>query len=140
MYKRRNTVADLFILAFLGHLVGDFLLQPKWMALRKSEKSRDGRLICTVHVAIYTLSVCALMWTFDPLIIVLIAVPHWIIDHWSLANKWLGLIGGRTFEAAFASKDENREFDIAFTCIVYAETDAALHFLCLWALIQFVMI
>lgn len=133
-------MADLFVLAFLGHLVGDFLLQPKWMALGKSAASWRGDGTCTLHVLIYTLMVCAFMGTANPVVAALIFVPHWVIDRWSLARTWLWFIGGRTFEAAKNSTDENREFDVAFTCIVYTFADTAMHLLCLWAIIQFVML
>ncbi|OGG58631.1 hypothetical protein A2765_02820 [Candidatus Kaiserbacteria bacterium RIFCSPHIGHO2_01_FULL_56_24] len=133
-------MADLFVLAFLGHLVGDFLLQPKWMALEKSSRSWRGDFACTAHVAIYTAVVCTFMGSANLWVAALIAIPHWIIDRWSLASTWLWFIGGRTFAAAKASEDGNREFDVAFTCIVYTFTDSALHFLSLWAVIQYVMV
>lgn len=137
-------MAELFIVAYIGHLVGDFLLQPKWMALRKSEKTTDGRWICTIHVITYTLALLVAFavyghYQLDLIVVLGIAIPHWIIDHWSLANKWLGLIGGRTFEAAAASTNKHREFDVAFTCIVYAETDKALHLISLFVLIALYM-
>ena len=133
-------MADLFVLALLGHLVGDFLLQPKYMALHKSDSGWNGHLICTAHVAIYTGAVCAFWWTLHPLVVVLVFTPHWVIDRWSLASTWLQLIRGRTFEDAYHSKDKFREFDIAFTSIVYTVVDNTMHILCLWLVIQFVIL
>lgn len=133
-------MADLFVLALLGHLVGDYLLQNKYMALQKSGPGWSGALTCTLHVAIYTTAVCMFWWTLDPIVIILVFVPHWIIDRWSLAKPWLKLIGGRTFESAFNSKDKYREFDIAFTSLVYVVVDNTMHFLSLWLVIKFVML
>jgi len=133
-------MADLFALALLGHLVGDYLLQTKHMALYKPAPGFSGILTCTLHVAVYTVAVCAFWWTINPLIVALVFVPHWIIDRWSLATPWLKLIRGRTFEAAFNSTDKYREFDIAFTSIVYTVTDNAMHLICLWLVIKFVML
>ena len=133
-------MADLFILAMLGHLVGDYLLQTKQMALRKSEQTWEGIFFCCVHVLIYTIAVCALVNNFNPIVMALIFVPHWLIDHWSLADKWLGFIKGRTFKAAIESRSEYREFDVAFTSIVYTVVDNTFHVICLWLVIQFVIL
>lgn len=133
-------MADLFVLALLGHLAGDYLLQTKHMALHKSAPGFSGILTCTIHVAVYTAAVCAFWWTINPMIVALVFVPHWIIDRWSLATPWLKLIRGRTFEAAFNSTDKYREFDIAFTSIVYTVTDNAMRLICLWLVIKFVML
>jgi Protein of unknown function (DUF3307) len=122
----------LFILSLFGHLTGDYLLQSKWMALTKSAKGTRGLLACTSHVAIYTIAVCVLVGTWSPVFALAVFAPHWIIDRWSLASLWLKLIRGRTFEAALANKTEYREFDIAFTAIVYTVTDNTIHLLCLW--------
>lgn len=70
----------------------------------------------------------------------LVFVPHWIIDRWSLASTWLKMVRGRTFEAAFNSKDPYREFDIAFSSIVYTVTDNAMHLICLWLVIRFLLV
>ena len=125
----------LFIKALLGHLIGDYLLQSKNMALQKSEPTWHGFKMCTIHVLLYTIAVCAMMQTTDPIIWLLVFIPHWIVDRWSLASYWLKLIRGRTFESAYNSNDKFREFDIAFTCIVYTVTDNTIHLLCLWGLI-----
>lgn len=132
-------MAELFIAALLGHLVGDYLLQSKYMALHKSDKGWGGAIICTWHVTLYTAAVCLFWWTVDPVIIALTFVPHWVIDRWSLASPWLKMIRGRTFMGAFESKDTYREFDIAFTSIVYTVVDNTMHLICLWLLIKFWM-
>ena len=49
-------MADLFVLALLGHLVGDHLLQTKNMTLHKSASGFSGILICTLHVTVYTVT------------------------------------------------------------------------------------
>src|SRR5258705_13840346 len=105
-------MADLFMLALLGHLVGDYLLQTKQMALTKSAPGWPGALTCTLHVAIYTVAVTAFLatatlWAALPLVMLFIAVPHWLIDRYSLASHWLRLIRGRTFEAAAAPTDNH---------------------------------
>lgn len=133
-------MAELFIAAILGHLVGDFMLQPKYMALHKGDQSLEGFWLCTLHVAIYTVAVCAFLQTTDLLVAALVYIPHWIIDKWSLATHWTRLIRGRTFEGAYTSVDKYKSFDISFTCIVYVVNDSGMHALCLWILIKLVML
>jgi hypothetical protein len=133
------TFEKLFILALLGHLAGDFLIQPKSMALGKSNKGWEGFHHCTVHVILYTAVVFA--WLYHPMtlresiiVIASIAIPHWIIDRYSLASLWLRMIRGRTFEGVNTWQSRGmkfREWDIAFTAIVYTVTDMTLHLLCL---------
>jgi hypothetical protein len=123
-----------FISVLLAHLVGDFLLQPKAMALQKSEKGSKGILVCTLHVIMYT---SIMMFALVPfvhtksygLLYLLIAVPHWIIDRFSLANKWSELIKGRTFETV------QTNFDIAFTAVVYTIIDGTFHLISLFVII-----
>ncbi len=126
-----------FLMAVLGHLIGDFLLQPKQWALRKSERGMAGFWFCTLHVAVYTIAVCGMWRTYSAWIFLLVFLPHWLIDRFSFASTWLTLIRSRSFEAAYASTDKYREFDIAFTSIVYTVADSTLHLLCLWGVIQF---
>jgi len=132
-------MADLFVLALLGHLIGDYLLQTKHMAFHKSEPGWIGIRTCSFHVFVYTVAICLATGVTRPVTVALIFLPHWIIDRWSLATKWLKLIRGRTFEKAYSSTDKYREFDIAFTSIVYTVVDNTLHLLCLWVVIKFLI-
>ncbi|HVT58578.1 MAG TPA: DUF3307 domain-containing protein [Thermoanaerobaculia bacterium] len=131
-------MADLFVLALLGHLAGDYLLQTKRMALGKSRPGWSGALLCTAHVLIYTAAVCVMLSWTRPMAWLLVFAPHWVIDRWSLAGAWLKLIRGRTFESAYLSKEPYREFDIAFTSLVYTAVDNTFHLFCLWLVILFV--
>lgn len=125
-------MAELFIQALLGHLVGDYLLQTKKMALKKSQKGLTGVFWCLFHCLVYTFSVCLFLWTLDPLIIALVFISHYPIDRLSLAGKWLKLIGSRDFIAAHYSSDEYKDLDVAFSCLVYAVADNTLHLVLLW--------
>jgi hypothetical protein len=135
-------MSEILIFAFLGHLVGDFLLQSKNMALDKSKKGRLGFWVCTMHVATYTVFVCLMIALVKPSLLsiwfaVSILIPHFIIDRYSLAKWWLKIIKGRTFDSAYESKDVYRDFDIAFTSIVYTVVDNTFHLLCLTGSIYF---
>ena len=125
---------DLFARIFLGHLVGDYLLQNKQMAWMKGERNWAGFWWCTLHCLIYTFSVCLFLWTINPLIIALVFLSHWPIDRYSLAHHWLKLIGGRDIMVAWLSKERWREIDIAFSCIVYTVADNTMHLVLLWGI------
>jgi hypothetical protein len=123
-----------------GHLVGDYVLQNKWMAMNKSAST----LRCAVHCAIYTASVVAFTlpvihgWWWA----LLIFVSHFPIDRWSLADKWLELINGRSLRDYLANG--NREIPAemnaanyhalrgGFTALVYAMVDNTFHLLIMW--------
>jgi hypothetical protein len=130
---------ELFVLALLGHLAGDYLFQPKRMALAKSARTWEGFGWCTLHVAIYTACVCCLWRSANPVVWLAVYLPHWFIDRYSLASLWLKLIRGRTFEAAARSSDPHREFDVAFTALVYTVVDNTLHLFCLWGVIELLL-
>lgn len=127
---------ELFIYAIFGHLIGDYLLQPKKMALSKSVSTWRGFLICVLHSLIYTASIFLIIWKFNILAIILIFISHFIIDRWSLGEVWLKFIKGRTFKSAYSSQEKYREFDIAFTSIVYTVVDNTFHLLILWFVLR----
>jgi len=123
---------NILVAILFGHLVGDFLLQTKKMALNKAKPGWFGTKWCFAHCLVYTITVCIFLWDFHLITIVLVWLTHWPFDRYGLTGKWLKLIKARTFESAFLSKDQFREFDISFTCIVYTTADTTLHLLLLW--------
>ncbi len=125
-------MTDLFVRALLGHLVGDYLLQTKKMALKKSQPDLSGLWWCLFHCSVYTFVVCLFWWTANPVVIALVFLSHYPIDRWSLASKWLKLIGSRDFIAAHYSNDEYKDLDVAFSCLVYAVADNTFHLVLLW--------
>ena len=116
----------------LGHLVADYLLQNKKMALEKSAGGIKGIIWCTIHSLIYTATICLFLWRIDWLVALLVFISHWPIDRWSLASKWLKLIKGRDILTAFNSKEEYHEIDLSFSCLVYALADNTMHLVVLW--------
>lgn len=123
----------------LGHFVGDYLLQSRFMATTKGQVGHwRGWLWCGLHCAIYSATVCLFLWTFSPLIFGLIFLSHFPIDKFSLADKWGKLTGGRTFAAAAAEPDEiKRPFSIAFTVLVYVAVDNTMHLLLMWPIVWY---
>lgn len=126
---------DFFALLVLGHLIGDYLLQNKWMAMNKSGSTWK----CAVHCAIYTLAVTVITW---PAIhnwawTLLVFLTHFPVDRWSLADKWLDLINGRSLRDFIINGKKEIPADMdfenyhalraGFTALVYAAADNTIH-------------
>jgi len=138
----------------LGHLAGDYLLQNEWMALSKSKNTMNGWMAAFVHCILYTAAICLFMWNFDPIWIVVVFLSHFPIDKFSLTDKYLRYIKGRSLKE-YVKKDEwknnfvyvnppkkelNR-YDIlegGFSAIVYTITDNAMHLILMWGAYQII--
>lgn len=85
----------LFEALFLGHLVGDFLFQTRWMADNKKRKI----LPRLVHSMVYTLAVYVFSWLaggIRPLAAAIILISHFIIDQRSFTSWWTKTINRTT--------------------------------------------
>jgi hypothetical protein len=121
----------------LGHLVGDYLLQNKWMALTKSKNTLEGWLAALVHCLIYTFAVCLFMWNFSLIWIVVVFNSHFWIDKFALGEKYKMLIGSSTLkEFVHRPKwSEITRYDIVeggFASLTYTITDNTMHILLMW--------
>lgn len=92
-----HTLERLFVALFIGHMVGDYILQNDWMARNKVRWDLVGWLSCTVHCIIYTVMVsCALAgfgFTVTPGVCALVFASHFPIDKASLAKYWMKVYG-----------------------------------------------
>jgi hypothetical protein len=127
-----------FDFILLGHLIGDYLFQNKWMAMNKNA----SHFKCFVHCIIYTLTLCVVTlpviknwwWPF------IVFASHYPIDRWGLADRWMLFIKGRSL----ADYMENGHKDIpfekwnikaenyhvlrgGFTAVVYTVVDNTMH-------------
>ena len=122
----------------IGHLIGDYLLQNKWMAMNKSGCTTK----CAVHCLLYTISICIATWCASPLWIAIVFCSHFIVDRFSLADKWLNLINGRSLvdfidngmkDIPFVRHTADSKYwnyhslRGGFTSLVYAVTDNTMH-------------
>jgi len=128
-----------FAAIVLGHLTGDFLLQSKLMALKKSQPGWQGIKWCFIHCLIYTASLALFLWTLNPLILILIFLSYYPIDRCSLASKWLKMIRGRDFIQSYLKKENFWEIDVAFSCLVYTVVDNTMHLILLWGICKVFM-
>ena len=128
-------MTDFFATLVLGHLIGDYLLQNKWMAMNKSGSTWK----CAVHCLIYTAAVTLTTWPTIHNVFwsLLIFASHFPVDRWSLADKWLDLINGRSLRDFIINgkKDIPPGVDFenyhalraGFTALVYAAADNTIH-------------
>ncbi|MBI3633114.1 MAG: DUF3307 domain-containing protein [Candidatus Vogelbacteria bacterium] len=133
---------DLFARIVLGHLVGDYLLQNKYMAIHKTDQTNEGANICLLHCAIYTAAVCLFLWTLNPLVVTIVFLSHWPIDRTAFAYFWLKLIKGRDILYEFKStitENEYREIGLPFSCFVYAVADNTMHLVLMWTFLRLVI-
>lgn len=129
---------EFFPSLLLGHLIGDYLLQNKWMAMGKS----GNTLKCVTHCLTYTTAVLLFTWGSIHSIqwMVLVFLSHFVIDRWSLADKWLDLINGRSLRDFMENGRENIPYQEGtidhgnyfvlrggFAALVYAVADNTLH-------------
>lgn len=133
LYSR--IVNDFFASLVIGHLIGDYLLQNKWMAMNKSGSTWK----CAVHCIIYTAAVSATTWQslHGWQWSLLIFASHFPVDRWSLADKWLDLINSRSLRDFLANGKTGIPSDMdtanyhalrgGFTALVYVAADNTIH-------------
>jgi len=145
---------NIFVYLLFGHIVGDFFLQPKSMAVKKGASN----WVAFNHVFIYTTAVLLFTNYFLPdrhpleyiAWYLIVFIPHFLIDRFSLADKWLNFINGRSLEdflenghkdipiesyGAFDNSHKISNYHIlrgGFTTIVYVMVDNTSHLMCLW--------
>ncbi len=87
---------DIFSWLFVGHLLGDWVLQNDWMAVGK--KKGLITLPGMTHFAIYTFTVMTFLWLsgYKPQnlllyigLAALIFVSHWLIDATGVVESWI---------------------------------------------------
>ena len=116
------------VTAFVGHLVGDFLVQYARLAQHKAKNT----WVCLAHVVSYTVTVHIFLalaghWPLatSPVFAALVAVPHFLVDRFSLARQFMRYSGHESFATG----------PLAPWSIVV--TDQVLHAVCLFFLVAF---
>lgn len=78
------------LLAIIGHLVGDYLLQTDWMAANKKAPGSGGFWACWVHCVIWTFCVCSFSgWGLAPYIFLFAC--HFAQDRTQIVRWWMTL-------------------------------------------------
>lgn len=80
------------LLAIIGHLIGDYLVQTDWMAINKKTRSWP----CAVHCAIWTAVVCRLAdWGWIPAAVLFVA--HFAQDRTNVIRWYIRVMKGEAF-------------------------------------------
>lgn len=83
---------DPLVLAIIGHLVGDYLVQNDWMALNK----KSSTFHCAVHCAIWTACVC-LFAGWGWLAAAILFATHFIQDRTTIISWYMRTVGQQKF-------------------------------------------
>jgi hypothetical protein len=94
------TWAAVYVILFVSHIAGDFLLQTEWQALNKPGglgRSREARRALRNHALTYTLAfVPGFVWVatergdaLPVLLALLVTLPHVIVDDGRLLRSWM---------------------------------------------------
>ena len=128
----------------LGHMVGDYLLQNKWMAFNKSNYSAVGWLSCVAHCLLYTLSVCVATSHWSVEWVILVFLSHFILDKFEVVELYLKLIKGRSIKVYLNYYTDSKYspeicIQAGFTSLVYAAADNTAHLLLMWVCYKYII-
>jgi hypothetical protein len=100
--------ADVAVLLFAGHWVGDYWVQTSWQAATKPQRDAEGRTACALHVTTYTITLAVFLllgaalhlpYTLAGVFIALAvsAVTHYFADRRFPLRKLASLIGSEGY-------------------------------------------
>lgn len=116
------SASNSLLLAIIGHLVGDYLLQNDWMALNKKQQ----RLPLVVHCTLWTASVTLFAGWYSPLAVLVLLYSHALQDGTDIIARWMDLISQKQFRTGPCAP---------WSTIV---VDNVWHIVTLWAVWRFV--
>jgi hypothetical protein len=138
-------MAEFFVYLLLGHLLGDYVFQTNWMAMNKSASTWKCLVHCWVYTAwvfVFTIPFISGGWLMGVLWFLFIFASHFPIDRWSLADKWMKFIDGRSLSEFMEKGYKNIPFEdyddrfghyyalrAGFTALCYAVVDNTFHLL-----------
>lgn len=118
---------NLFTWLFIGHLVGDWLLQNDWMAKGKRKKVfHPGGL---VHYTIYTVTLLVVfsfgstsVGVVNMLVVAIIAfVTHLIIDGTNIVSGWINLLKQTDIPMVRVMVDQTFHMLVLMVIVLYGQ-------------------
>lgn len=79
--------SEILMSCFVGHLVGDYLLQTDWMALNK----KLSHWPCLLHCMTWTLCVSLFSGIWSPAFVAFLFVCHFAQDRTHFVKWWVSL-------------------------------------------------
>ena len=86
----------------VGHMIGDYLFQNSWMALKKTSKTFP----CVIHCTIYTLCILITSGWLDWRLLIVFGT-HFIMDRFRLAKYWRRFMGDKKEELPYIILSDN---------------------------------
>ena len=126
-------MSDVLFRLVLGHIMGDYMLQTRWMAYGKKARTMEGALCAGAHTLAYTASVCA--WLLPecveaPWLVTAIWLTHWPIDRFPVAEWIIHTLGRKgPCEAAIPG-------EAAVSAFVYIVIDNGIHLMLMYAALK----
>lgn len=122
----------------IAHLLGDWIFQPRGMAVDKGKQTWHGYMMCLAHVCIYTTCFMVLVPDQTGLFYLSIFIPHFLIDKWSLMSHWQKWRDGKFWWQSYQDKPHGWAFEfmdrveMGFAGLRYAVEDNTAHLIFLW--------
>jgi len=116
---------------FIGHLIGDYLLQNDWQAMNKKSMSLKGWITCSIHSILYTLAVCLCTSWWRWYLILLVFLSHFPIDKTYIVAKYMRLVG------AFKRVIDDPAVDMNHKVWAYLFVDNTVHLTLLWLIARY---
>jgi hypothetical protein len=118
------TLSELWILGFILHLLGDYIIQNDWMAINKKIPNTKGLLACFIHCFTYAVPFLFILgWTA----VFWIFFTHFLIDRWKLVDWFIALKNGNKQINNFGFSEDR---PIIVTLWLYIITDNIFHIFC----------
>lgn len=116
---------------FIGHLLGDFILQNDWQAMNKKSPTLKGWIACLVHCLLYTLAVIVCTGWWKWYLIVLVFLSHFPIDKTYILVRWMRWFG------SFKRILDNPDTDMRHKVWAYLFVDQTVHLSLLWLIAKY---
>jgi len=139
----QNKIIQVILLTFaiVGHILGDYFAQTKWMALNKKKDSPEGYRACALHCLVYTIIMVIVTGAYNIIFALIIFAGHFFLDKFDIVDNYLEAIKGRTIKSILKAHGNNLEekvtletsFMVAYTVLVHTVIDNSIHII--WALV-----
>lgn len=117
-------LSEIYISAFLLHLLGDYIIQNDWMATNKKKATWEGFFACLIHCVTYSIP---FLFILDWTAVLLVFATHFIIDRWHLVDWFIAFKNGSGTIANFGFPKERPLF---LTLWLYIIIDNIFHIFC----------
>lgn len=118
------SISEIWIISFLLHFLGDYILQNEWMALNKKLNNWYGFFACFIHCLTYSIPFLLIVgWTA----FFWIFITHFILDKWNIVSWFISFKNNTNHIENFGFSNQT---PIHISFWLYIITDNIFHFFC----------